>query len=51
LYKIGGLRDEITNFLYKKRLDEKLGESNLESAEEFHGYTVHQTMLKPFITN
>ena len=38
LYNIDSLRDESTSFLYKKRSDEKLGESNLESTEaQKHG--------------
>jgi hypothetical protein len=40
LYNIGSLRDESTSFLYKKRLDEKLGESNFESVEECYQYLV-----------
>jgi hypothetical protein len=34
LYNMCSLRDESTSSLYKKRLDEKLGESNFESTEE-----------------
>jgi len=34
LYNIDILRDESTSFLYKKGLDEKLGEGNFESIEE-----------------
>jgi hypothetical protein len=33
-YNIDSLRDESTSFLYKKRLDEKIGEGNFESTEE-----------------
>jgi hypothetical protein len=40
LYNTHSLRDESTRFLYKKRLDEKLGESNFESAEEFYQHLV-----------
>jgi len=45
-YNIDSLRDENTRFLYKRRLDEKLGESNFESTEEFYQHIVkciHQT--------
>jgi hypothetical protein len=40
LYNIGSLRDESTSFLYKKRLDEKLGDSNFESTEECYQHLV-----------
>ena len=40
LYTIDSLRDESTSFLYKKRLDEKLGESNSESTEECYQHFV-----------
>jgi len=40
LYNIDSLRDESTSFLYKKRLDEKLGESNFERAEECYQHLV-----------
>ena len=39
-YNIDSLRDESTSFLYKRRLDEKLGESNFESTEEFYQHIV-----------
>jgi hypothetical protein len=34
LYNIDSFKDESISFLYKKRLHEKLGESNFESTEE-----------------
>jgi hypothetical protein len=34
IYNVDSLRDESTSFLYKKILDEKLGEGNFESTEE-----------------
>jgi hypothetical protein len=37
---IDSLRDESTSSLYKRRLDEKLGESNFESTEEFYQHIV-----------
>ena len=40
IYNTDSLRDEITSFLYKKRLDEKLGESNFESTEECYQHFV-----------
>jgi hypothetical protein len=40
LYNIDSLRDESTGFLYKKRLDEKLGESNFGSTEECYHHPV-----------
>jgi hypothetical protein len=40
LYNRDSLRDECTSFLYKKRLDEKLGESNFESTEECYQHLV-----------
>jgi hypothetical protein len=40
LYNIGSLRDESTSFLYKKGLDEKLGESNFETTEEGYQHLV-----------
>ena len=40
LYNIDSLRDENTSFLYKKRLDEKLGESNFESTEGCYQHLV-----------
>jgi len=42
---IDSLRDENTIFLYKKRLDEKLGEGNFESTEECYQHLfkcIHQ---------
>jgi hypothetical protein len=39
-YNIDSLRDESTSFLYKKRLDEKLEESNFESTGEFYQHIV-----------
>ena len=43
LYNIDSLNDESTSFLYKKRLDEKLGEGNFESREECVKY-IHQAV-------
>jgi hypothetical protein len=40
LYNIDILRDEITSFLCKKRLIEKLGEGNFESTEECYQHLV-----------
>jgi hypothetical protein len=40
LYNIDSLRDESTSFLYKKRVDEKLGESNFVSTEECYQHLV-----------
>jgi len=40
LYNIDSLRDESTSFLYKKKLDEKLGESNFKSTEECNQHLV-----------
>jgi len=41
LYNIDILRDESTSFfLYKKKLDEKLGEGSFESAEECYHHLV-----------
>jgi len=40
LYNIDSLRDESTIFLYKKRLDEKLGENNFESTEDGYQHLV-----------
>jgi len=40
LYNIDNLRDEITSFLYKKRLDEKPGEGNFGSTEECYQHLV-----------
>jgi hypothetical protein len=40
LYDIASLRDETNSFLYKKRLDEKLGESSFESTEGFYQHLV-----------
>jgi len=40
VYNIDSLRDESTSFLYKKRLDEKLGESHFESTEECYQHVV-----------
>ena len=40
LYNIDSLRDESTSFLYRKRLDKKLGENNLESTEECYHHLV-----------
>jgi hypothetical protein len=40
LYNTDSLRDESTSFLYKKRLDEKLGESNFESTGERYQHLV-----------
>ena len=40
LYNMDSLRDEITSFLYKKRVDEKLGESNFESTGECYQHLV-----------
>ena len=37
---IDSLRDESNSFLYKKRLDEKLGEGNFESTEECYQHLV-----------
>jgi hypothetical protein len=34
VYNINSLKDESTRFLYKKRLDEKLGEETVGSIEE-----------------
>jgi len=42
LYNTDSLRDESTSFLYKKRLDEKLGESNFESTEECYQHFVNK---------
>jgi hypothetical protein len=39
-YNIDSLRDESSSFLYKRRLDEKLGESNFESTEELYQHMV-----------
>jgi len=39
-YNIGSLKDESNNFLYKKRLDEELGEGNFESTEEFYQHLI-----------
>ena len=49
LYNTDSLRDECTSFLYKKRLDEKLAQSNLESREEYYQHLVkciHQAAKK-----
>ena len=46
VYNIDSLRDESTSWLYKKRLDEKLGERNFERTEECYKQLVkciHQT--------
>ena len=40
VYNIDSLRDESTSFLYKKRLDEKLGEGNFESTEDCYQHLV-----------
>jgi len=40
LYNIDSLRDESTSFLYKKTVDEKLGESNFVSTEECYQHLV-----------
>jgi NAD-dependent dihydropyrimidine dehydrogenase PreA subunit len=40
LYNIDSLEDESTSFLYKKGLDEKLGESNFESTEVCYQHLV-----------
>ena len=40
LYNIDSLKDESTSFLYKERLDEKLGESNFESTGECYQHIV-----------
>ena len=40
VYNIDSLRNETTSFLYKKRLDEKLGEGKFESAEECYQHLV-----------
>jgi len=40
VYSIDSLRDEIASFLYKKRLDEKLGEGTFESTEECYQHLV-----------
>jgi hemerythrin superfamily protein len=40
LYNTDSLRDENISFLYKKRLDEKLGESNFESTEGCYQHLV-----------
>ena len=40
LYNIDSLKDEITSFFYKKRLVEKLGESNFLSTEECYQHIV-----------
>ena len=40
LYNTDSLRDESTSFLYKTRLGEKLGESNLGNTEEWYEHLV-----------
>jgi hypothetical protein len=40
VYNIDSLRDESTSFLYKKRLDEKLGEGNFESTKDCYQHLV-----------
>jgi hypothetical protein len=40
LYNIDSLRGESTSFLYKKKLDENLGESNFESTEKCYQHLV-----------
>jgi len=39
-YNTGSLKDESTSFLYKKRLDEKLGEGNFESTEQCYQHLI-----------
>jgi hypothetical protein len=39
-YNIDSLKDESTSFLYKKRLDEKLGEGNFEGTEECYQHLI-----------
>jgi len=39
-YNTDSLKDESTSFLYKKRLDEKLGEDNFESTEECYQHLI-----------